>query len=130
MKLLTMLFVDDDDDKYVEFLRRQHKGHDNIIIRAFNYSDAIEKLQDADYDIIWMDNDLGDTKEGYHIIQYVLENDLYQNTTFIIHSMNPVAGKLMGRMLKQRGYRVFYKPGAWKKVKFSADNILSFDSTW
>lgn len=83
---------------YVDDLRQpikwQDKNHKISIART--YKNAIDFLKEDIFDIIDLDNDLGEQKEGYDILKYIIENEIKVDT-ISVHTMNSVA---RGNMLQ------------------------------
>jgi DNA-binding response OmpR family regulator len=131
LKPLTMLFVDDDENRWVEFLRRQPPNHDNINIWAKNYRSAIAYLHETNFDVIWLDHDLAasDNMEGYDVVQEICERNLQLQTTFIIHSMNPVASQRMKSLLDDYYREAYRVPGAWRHYKITVNGRVALDNT-
>ena len=77
-----------------------------LIVYARNYNQALKNLM-SDWDIVYLDHDLGDKCSGYDIALDI-EKAAYGGTLlnvnkFIIHSMNP-----SGRINMFRALRNFY----------------------
>lgn len=67
---------------------------------ARTYKSAIESLLKFEYDIVDLDNDLGEEKEGYDIAKFIVENNIYIPYIYI-HTMNPVARDNMKQLLEK-----------------------------
>lgn len=57
---------------------------------AENYDKAIEYLSSIDFNLIFLDHDLGDnSKDGADIAQWMVDNNK-SNILTVIHTMNPI----------------------------------------
>lgn len=85
---------------YVDDLREpkkwEEKNHQIYIVR--NYRTAIEALKASSYDLVDLDNDLGEQKEGYDILKYIIENEI-KVENIAVHTMNSVARQNMLQLL-------------------------------
>lgn len=85
---------------YVDDLRKPTKweGKDHQIYTARNYKKAIAALEKVKFDIVDLDNDLGEQKEGYDILKYIIENEI-KVENIAVHTMNSVARQNMLQLL-------------------------------
>lgn len=97
-----------DDIRNMEQDRRDYLwsiGYVPITIR--DYVSAIDCLADqlisSQEVYIDLDHDLGESKSGYDICKWIVENQ-YPLTGFHIHSMNPVGAQNMRELLEHYGY--------------------------
>ena len=81
--------------------------HD-IMIHAHNYAEGIEALdfvRQMQYDVwVHFDHDLGETKTGYDVAKYIVENEINLKC-FSVHSMNPVGAQNIYQLLTHYGYK-------------------------
>lgn len=79
-----------------------------IICRTYDgVIDLLDELQQMNAEVILdLDHDLGESKTGYDICKYIVENQ-YPLLGFHIHSMNPVGVFNMSHLLKHYGYTQF-----------------------
>lgn len=92
---MRILYIDD-----IRYPERWHQeGMDNVITVVRTYKEAIELLNNG-YDVIDLDNDLGEEKEGYDIAKYMVENNI-EVPYIYIHTMNPVARKNMVQLFER-----------------------------
>ena len=94
---MKVLYVDD-----IRFPEKWHKNGDEITV-CRTYDEAIYQL-DNNYDIIDLDNDLGENKEGYDIAKYIVENNIKISNIYI-HTMNPVARNNMVQLFQRYGFK-------------------------
>ena len=79
-----------------------------------NYSDCIKILEENKGNIneISLDNDLGETKTGYSVCLWLVENEYFEGLEkIIIHSANPVGIKNMIQLLDRympKTIEIFY----------------------
>src|SRR5690606_20459610 len=94
----------DDDLQY----RKTPKG----FLRTTNYKDMIETLNKYKGNIhtISLDNDLGEITEGYDVVKYMVEQNIWREIIYI-HSKNPVAKENMYQLICR------YKPEDTKVYK-------------
>lgn len=88
---------------YVDDIRTPpfwYKMQEDEVTIARTFDEAITLLDFCDYDLIDLDNDLGEEKEGYDIVKYIIENNI-QIPCFYIHTMNPVARENMKQLLER-----------------------------
>ena len=91
------LFIDD--------IRMPTKFDNFQMYVARTYNEAIVALQNQEFDIISFDHDIADTKTGYDIAKYIVENKIKIKEGFKIHSMNVVGRKNIYELLVHYGYR-------------------------
>lgn len=70
-------------------------------IQARNYNEMIKLLEEnkAKVEEISLDHDLGETKTGYDICKYLVENDFWFMSKITIHTANAVGAKNMYELL-------------------------------
>lgn len=110
MKILIL----EDSAERMEFFYK--KFEDSEIRHVEHAKDAIEALENNQYDIIFLDHDLGGTQMNYDpkdcgtlVAEYLSENPV--DSKIIIHSFNPVAANRMINILHRLDVK--YIPGAW-----------------
>ena len=54
-----------------------------------------------------LDHDLGETKTGYDICKFIVENELTKCGYIILHTQNPVGMANMKQLLSHYGYAVY-----------------------
>ena len=106
---MKVLFV---DDMQIRFDRFQEKFKDecNEITYASTVEVAIDALKKEKFDCIFLDHDLGGQyfvpsgkNTGYEIAEWIGNNMDYK-PIIIIHSMNPIGGVNMHRILQETGF--------------------------
>lgn len=79
----------------------------NFMISVRDYRSMINIINMCDdYDIpfaIHFDHDLGETKSGYDVAKYIVENQIPMKV-FGVHSMNPVGTENIRDLLTHYGY--------------------------
>lgn len=90
------LFIDD--------IRMPTKFDNFQMYVARTYNEAIVALQNQEFDIISFDHDIADTKTGYDIAKYIVENEIKIKEGFKIHSANPVGVFNIRQLLTHYGY--------------------------
>lgn len=118
---LRILFFDDDSLRHSAFSWTNGK-HD--ITYASNTDDAIKVLGEKDFDVVFLDHDLGGEvsqnrmdceDDGRIVARWIAEHaGRFQNTTFIVHSLNIAGSTEMVSILKDAGLRAKRQPFAWK----------------
>jgi len=114
---MKILVVEDSEERNSLF-REWLKGHDFMI--ALDAPTGIRYLQAYEYDVIFLDHDLGDRSNvdsedintGYQVAK-LIPNSINKNAQVIIHSMNPIGS---GNMLKVLNGKAVHRPfGPWIK---------------
>lgn len=104
-----VLFLDDDPGR--------HKAVKHIFLHdeAYTAQDAIQKLQDALYDVVFLDHDLGgmemvesngSEETGYTVAKWIAANKP-TIPLIVVHSLNPVGSENIASLLRQSGYNVY-----------------------
>lgn len=123
MKILVL----EDDPNRIEIFKKHLSKHDTA------YTDtaqgAIDLLKANEYDVIFLDHDLGgqtyvdakNTNTGSEVVRFLVEQDVNGigcniHATYIIHTMNPDAGKHMRYDLHRLGFKV-------SKIMFGTDQF-------
>jgi DNA-binding response OmpR family regulator len=119
---MNILIVEDDKERQQAFKRNFTKKSYNLII-VDTASKAISEIdKGTEFNFIFLDNDLGPktSGEGRDVVNYIIHKlgntNQFNNTSFIIHSMNPVASDYMYKALRPIFPigRVHKIPGAWR----------------
>jgi len=119
MKTKISLFVDDE------------RTANHNFIRAYDYDDAIQTMEEYDVQIISLDHDLGLGKTGYDITKWMVEND-YWPKVIIIHTANPVGSQNMIQLLehyKPEDVDIIHNPNNQRKIfgkRFEGDDELFY----
>lgn len=98
---MRILVLEDSIARLNYFIER-YGSHDLTIIE--NATNAIGLLEENTYDVIFLDNDLGDDNgEGIDVVKYLYENSYNDNnsSSIVIHSWNTAAVKAMANLLPQ-----------------------------
>jgi hypothetical protein len=71
---------------------------------AKNYDEAIVCLRHFDITYASLDNDLGlDSLEGYKVVHWMIENNVWPVDGVNVHSANPVASQRMRQDIERYG---------------------------
>lgn len=92
---------------YIDDIRMPNIINGYQLYVARNYNEAIQALTQQYFDIVSFDSDLGETKSGYDIAKYLVENQI-KIGAFRIHSMNVVGKKNISELLTHYGYIEIY----------------------
>lgn len=109
-----ILFLDDTEDRHQAFLKLVD-GYEVEVWQVYNVAQAINRLQDYKFDIVFLDHDLEDKhytvdgqnnplvheNTGRDVVTHILtmEQDKLPNY-IVIHSWNPEGSREMGNMMK------------------------------
>lgn len=87
-----------------------------------NARDAIKALGDGQWDFVFLDHDLGEATlvgDGTMVAAWAGEHpEKFSRTTFIVHSLNPVAGERMANILFRGGLHVCRRGFVWQDEAF------------
>jgi len=121
MSKRKILILEDDPERIRIF---RDKFHDCDLDMVDTSNDAIELLDENQYDLICLDHDLGgevyvnslDPNTGYQVTSWMSKND-HQNTDtpVVIHSFNPAGANNMYVALTTTNHKgkVLKLPGYW-----------------
>lgn len=121
-----VLFLD--DNKFRHNTVQSELLHD----AAFTATEAIELMKKKDYDLVFLDHDLGDeimvdsfgsVETGYTVAKWMVENKPKVKLV-IVHSMNPAGSDNIANLLKDNGYYVLQQPFCY--LKDNIKNILNW----
>lgn len=118
---MKILFLDDDHSRHIYFQRLLNYDKHEITV-AYTSKQAIEKLKLYEFDIVYLDHDLGgqmyqDSKEGtgFEVAQFISKNINNKSMQkIIIHSYNSVGAQNMLNELY--GFNVKYVPYNQEKL--------------
>ena len=108
MKILIL----EDRKERIDFFREKLHAHE---VSFFEHvTDAISFISNNYVDIIFLDHDLEQLHDvpsdnfntGYEFAKYIVDNKLAENSTIIIHSMNPVGADAIYKVLKHHEDRL------------------------
>ena len=110
------IFILEDNDQRIKFFRKLFLDHN--VICSTTVDDAIETVDSLEFDMIMLDHDLGgklgmgfmQDKTGLGLVDYIIDKDSQKNTSYIIHSQNPVGAVRMLNALRDSGRKVRIKP--------------------
>lgn len=114
------IFILEDDPNRQKLFMRKFIGHEVVIVD--NVTDAINELKAKPFDLIFLDHDLGgeifvnseNENTGYQLAKWIKEQDqILKNSTFIIHSLNPVGAQNIKAILPS----AWIQPFAWMEGK-------------
>lgn len=107
-----ILFLDDNKARHRAI--KPHLLHDE----AYNVTEAVEKLKIKQYDIVFIDHDLGgnemvdsfgEEETGYNLAQWIVENKP-EISLIVVHSLNPSGSNNIANLLKENDYFVSQVP--------------------
>lgn len=81
---------------------REIDGIDLVIRSDKEFFENIEEIKEED--ILYMDNDLACEKDGYQLLEYLIEEKKIRPNKVGIVSMNPVGRNNMEKILLNNGY--------------------------
>ena len=113
---MNTLFVDDATERWQEFSAIATKLGWNAAW-AIDYNAATNGFGYRDYDIVFLDHDLGEGRmTGYDVAKFMVQHAI--NCKFVvIHTMNPVGAENIHTLLRNTGYRTFRMSGCWNDEK-------------
>ena len=98
---------------YVDDIRKYPSNLDSdyVVITCRTYTAAIETIKylsaAGQNFVLDLDHDLGETKTGYDICKFIIENKLAGCGYIILHTQNPVGMANMKQLLSHYGYAVY-----------------------
>ena len=98
---------------YVDDIRKYPPDLDSdyVVITCRTYAAAIETIKylstAGQNFVLDLDHDLGETKTGYDICKFIVENELTQCGYIILHTQNAVCMANMKQLLSHYGYAVY-----------------------
>lgn len=128
MSAYRFLVLEDDPERIKSFKERFseiNQDHPNIADFVETAKNCIDKLQENEYDIVFLDHDLGgevfvsisNENTGSAVARWIKENGekIPVKTSFIIHSFNPTGAENMEKLITG-SVRI---PSVWVKEIFS-----------
>jgi hypothetical protein len=118
----VVLFLDDSPERAALMYQRMTPEVRDRTIWTQTAEEAISVLKDyyLRLELVYLDHDLGGETYvhsgredcGMEVIRFLEKQSVenYKNCSFIVHSWNISAGNKMTERLKDKGYRVQYKP--------------------
>jgi hypothetical protein len=122
---MNTLFVDDSTERWSEY-SKQATEMNWCAAWAINYNAATNGFGYRQYDIVFLDHDLGDEiKTGYDVAKYMVEHKIKCGMV-VVHTMNPVGGNNIHTLLQNFGYKILKVAGCWNDpvLMRSLDGIL------
>jgi CheY-like chemotaxis protein len=125
----NILILEDDPSRMLAF-ERKLEGHNMVHARAAE--EAIALLEEYEWDIVFLDHDLGgeimvdhyvNRNTGYTVAKWLEENPDQKPATVIIHSFNPDGANSMAKAIPG-AIRI---PGAWKYTLEQIDEGVGSD---
>ncbi len=117
----TVLIVEDSPLRMRSFRQKLIGNTVDIVTPA---QEAIDRLRTNTYDWVFLDFDLDqhgavDPGNGGDVVAWIVRNpSLFDDTRFVVHSLNTVGGMSMYRLLRRLGLRARYLPGVWENEPF------------
>lgn len=100
---MKILVLEDDHIRHISFMKNL-SDHDLDIVETSK--EAIKKLQDNDYDVLFLDHDLGGKimtpsgeNTGYEVAQWLSNNPDRMPKQIYLHTLNPVGQQNMKNVL-------------------------------
>lgn len=116
-----ILILEDNEERIKKFVDALDSGDNYIAIVAYAEY-CIQYLKNADFDILFLDHDLGDKTmvpsgpgTGYEVACWLEERPDKQPPVIATHSMNPSGTEKMLQALPD----AFYTPGIWSDARLS-----------
>ena len=125
---MKVLFVDDEETRHGVF-KRHSIGHS--VDHVLNADEAIKKMSEEVYDLIFLDHDLcidlqnqtiDGEKDGRYIVRWMVSEYKSRNALVVCHSLNFDGRQMMLSLLKEAGFNVLDLPFAW--YKFPWDQLV------
>lgn len=115
---MRILFLDDNQTRHKTF-KSQTIGAS--VDQAFTAIQAVEFLKNNTYDVVFLDHDLGeehyknqncnDDTTGQFVAKYCESvKEQFNNTVFVLHTLNPVGRESMKSILENAGFGVRVYP--------------------
>jgi hypothetical protein len=109
---MNTLFIDDNTERWRQYCILGAELN-WFCSWAINYNAATSGLGYREYDVIFLDHDLGDDKQtGYDVAKYMIEHKIKCGMV-VVHTMNPVGGTNIHTLLQNFGYKTLKIPGCW-----------------
>jgi len=123
---MKILFLDDEEVRYEELCRRLP----NLKVdRAADMEQFVCLLRDQDYDVIFLDHDLGhNTKTGMDCARFLVRHYKNKPTTcqVLVHSLNNIGANAMKFILTEcDNLDVVLAPWAWKRLKVDQEGKVT-----
>jgi len=84
--MARILIIDDQDWRHDGF-RTAYKDKGHELHHVWNYHQAIKMLSKQNYDVVWLDHDLGENRTGLDIARFLSKVDT-KPSLVICHSAN------------------------------------------
>lgn len=114
---MRVLILDDDMMRHKIF-NQKLIGH--VVTNVYTSKEAIDELENEDWDIVFLDHDLGGKiyvesgeNTGYEVAQWLNNNPSKQPKRIVIHSYNPTGAQNMKQLLSDAEV----VPGAWLMIQ-------------
>lgn len=94
------LLIDDERDSVILSYQLHCVVDSKDLTVARTYKDGIKKLESESWDILFLDNDLGEKKEGYDVICWLEEHQECLPKQIICVSGNPVRREVINKVIR------------------------------
>ena len=120
---MKLFILDDSLERLKRFRKECHPSWD--VVTAMTYLEGVERAKEK-FDIMFLDHDLNQEDEGSKDVEREncgtnfakwLVKNYDHDCPIILHSLNPVGGNNMMKILESKFSRVFYRPFAWQDVR-------------
>lgn len=102
------IYIVEDAPERMEWFRKTF--HDCEIYHTDQVEQACNDIEENEYDIIFLDRDLGPKFNGEDIAWHMKENELAEDSAIIIHSVNPRGQRNMSKYLGEYHSQVLVIP--------------------
>lgn len=117
---MNILVIDDDINRQKAFAKKLI-GHN--VASAMTFQLGLDALK-LNWDYVYLDHDLAEEhyqdlngkyeNTGKDLVKYIIKNkDKYQDTIFVVHTLNPSGGDYMCESLCNAGLKTYRHPFAW-----------------
>lgn len=116
--LKLSIFILEDSQERIDYFKKTYSNHDVIIFTEVGEDNSIHYvLKKQKFDLIFLDHDLEShhkmfrhSQTGYDVAKFLVENNLQKQAIIYVHSMNPVGGNNIVKLLDNAGYEVQWIP--------------------
>ena len=114
---MNTLFIDDTTERWQDFSKIAVSFGWNAAW-AIDYNAATNGFGYREYDIVFLDHDLGEGKmTGYDVAKFMIQHGINCKLV-VIHTMNPVGAENIHTLLRNTGYNTIRASGSWKDAEF------------
>lgn len=117
---MKILILEDSGERIFQFKKRLLSHETTFTDKP---KEAIQLLQDSDWDYIFLDHDMGNVFEkpgegtGYEVAGWIAEHPERAPRHILLHTMNNVGAAAMMLVLGRVGIKAQYIPLLWEKIE-------------